>query len=127
MVLALLLSRSRLGVLSLIVATTVVLGLDYLSRSRRRSAPGGDRSRQGRMTTLLVVTGIAAVSAAAFIGLEPLVDPDPAPGPDDCGVQRRVHGLCHPAPSSAQVLPTLVRRELKPSQASVLGPDLAVG
>jgi len=74
MVLALLLSRSRLGVLSLVAAATLVLGLDRSLRAASRGDEKAEGSRRGRMTTVLLVTALAAVVAAAFIGLEPLVE-----------------------------------------------------
>ena len=74
MVLALLLSRSRLGVLSLVAASAIVLGLDRSLRASRRVPDKPDKSRRGRMTPLLLVAGLLAMLAAAFIGLEPLVE-----------------------------------------------------
>jgi O-antigen ligase len=72
MVLALLLSRSRLGVLALLAASAIVLGLDRMLRASRRVSEKRGKSR--RMSVLLLATALAALVAAAFIGLEPLIE-----------------------------------------------------
>jgi O-antigen ligase len=71
MVLALLMSKSRMGIASLIFATILVMTADRALRPQRRSRtdPRGHRGRRVILGSILIASAVAV-----WIGIEPLVE-----------------------------------------------------